>query len=56
MPKCQEIGCKVKYTTYGLIDTKIALFCGKHKKDGMIDVKHPRCQEIDCKLGPVFNF
>ena len=49
MPHCKEIGCKVKNATYGLINTKIGLFCANHKKDGMINVVHPRCQEIDCK-------
>ena len=58
MSNCKEIGCKVKNSTYGLFDKykKIGLFCANHKKDGMINVVHPRCQEIDCKLGPSFNF
>ena len=55
MPKCQEIGCKVKNATYGLIDTKISLFCATHKKDGMIDVKNQRC--LDCEsISPAFNY
>ena len=59
MPHCKEIGCKVKNATYGLIYTKISLFCDTHGKNkpNMIDVVHPRCQEIDCKKSqPSFNF
>ena len=46
--------CKVKNATYGLIDTKIRLFCATHKKDGMINVKSPRC--LDCESQPFFNY
>ena len=59
MHHCKEIGCKVKNETYGLINTKIGLFCATHGKNkpNMIDVKNPRCQEIDCKSkSPCFNF
>ena len=57
MPHCKEIGCKVKNATYGLINTKIGLFCATHSKNkpNMIDVKHPRCQKEDCESRPNFN-
>jgi hypothetical protein len=58
MPHCKEIGCKVKYATYGLINTKIRLFCAKHGKNkpNMIDVKNTRCKKEGCEsLSPTFN-
>jgi hypothetical protein len=47
MHHCKEIGCKVKNVNYGLINTKIALFCTTHGKNkpNMIDVIHPRCKK-----------
>ena len=36
MPHCKEIVCKVKNAKYGLIDTKIALFCATHGKINLI--------------------
>ena len=44
---CKEIGCKVKNVTYGLINTKIWLFCATHGKNktGMVDVVNPICKK-----------
>ena len=40
-----------------ILKTKIKeIYCAKHKKDSMIDVKNIRCQEIDCKSRPSLNF
>jgi hypothetical protein len=58
MPHCKEIGCKVKNAKYGLIYTKIALFCATHGKNkpNMVDVKHSRCKKEGCEsLSPTFN-
>ena len=55
-PRCQEIDCKSRQN-FNFEDQTKGLYCGKHKKDGMINVLEKRiCQEIGCKLGPVFNF
>ena len=32
---------------------KIAIFCSKHKKDGMVDVHNKTCQHEGCTTQPV---
>jgi hypothetical protein len=48
--KCQFEGCTVKRAIFGFEDKK-GEFCSKHKKDGMIDLKHSKincCQKEGC--------
>jgi phospholipase/lecithinase/hemolysin len=54
MVKCQFKDCTVKNAQFGFENNK-PKFCSKHKEDGMIDLKHPKC--IKCKnIQPVFGF
>jgi hypothetical protein len=53
--KCQEINCNI-ISTYNFENEKKALFCAKHKKNGMIDIKSKRCFEENCFTQPVYNF
>eukprot|EP00121_Abeoforma_whisleri_P008575 Awhi_evm2s7873 len=55
MVKCSFEGCKVKYAVFNYIDKSDDYYCKKHKCDGMVDVKSPRCVEKDCLLRPAFN-
>lgn len=34
---------------------KTKIYCGSHKKDGMVDVKTKRCQENGCNKLSAFN-
>jgi len=33
-----------------------AIYCVKHKKEGMVDIKNKTCEEFNCKKQPVYNF
>ncbi len=33
-----------------------ALYCFKHKKDNMINVKNKTCKEQNCKISPLYNY
>ena len=33
-----------------------ALYCAKHKKDGMVNIKDPTCCHQDCTTQPTYNF
>ncbi len=49
---CKENGCNVLpcFNKEGEIK---ALYCSRHKKDGMVDVKNKKC--LDCDTIPTFN-
>jgi hypothetical protein len=49
----KEEKCKTR-ANYNIPREK-ALYCFKHKKEGMIDVIHKRCIEKDCKKQPTYN-
>ena len=51
---CQEDGC-ITSSSYNF-EGKKALYCSKHRKDGMIDVVHKKCQEDGCETRPTYNF
>jgi hypothetical protein len=53
--KCQYINCTIR-PTFNFINEKKALFCAKHKQEGMVDVKSKRCLEKNCCTQPVYNF
>ena len=46
MRKCKV--CRKKGPSFGLPDDKVAEYCGTCKKDGMIDIKHPKCKSEWC--------
>jgi len=58
---CQHPGCKIS-SSYGLSEDKkavsytLATHCALHKTDDMIDVVHPKCIDIYCKLLCSYNF
>jgi hypothetical protein len=51
---CIEVNCK-KHPNYNIEGNKSGIYCFNHKKEGMVDVKHPKCNEINCKTRPQFN-
>ena len=51
---CQEKGCKTR-PNFNILGESKGIYCGLHKKDGMVDVKHPKCIYKGCKTRPVFN-
>lgn len=52
---CIEEGCSTSYC-FNFPGEKIGKYCAKHKKVGMIDVKHKKCKYPGCKVRPSFNF
>ena len=40
---------------YNTPGEKTAIFCSKHKKDGMVDIIHKKCQHEGCTTRPTFN-
>jgi hypothetical protein len=51
--KCADTDCN-KTPLYNIKGLK-PKFCVRHKESNMIDVKHPRCVELDCILRASFN-
>lgn len=51
---CNMVGCDIhpNYNTIG----KKALYCYKHKFEGMIDVKNKRCENEGCIKQPSYNY
>ena len=47
-------GCTTQ-PTFNKPGEKTAIFCSKHKKDGMVNVKFKTCQHEGCTTGPTFN-
>lgn len=45
-----------KTVSYGYRDTKKKVRCAEHKLDGMIDLKHPPCQEPNCTNTRSYGF
>ena len=41
---------------YNYKGVKGGLYCDEHKMNGMVDVKHKRCKEIDCTKRPTYNY
>ena len=41
--------------SYNLSGQSNGLYCSKHKKEGMVDVRHKTCCEEGCKTQPNFN-
>jgi hypothetical protein len=52
---CQTEGCKT-HPVYNFEGETKGLYCVRHKKDGMIDVKHKMCTHEGCKTRSHFNF
>ena len=51
---CNYPNCKTR-PNFNVEGEKKALYCSKHKKDGMVDVKHKTCCEKGCKTRPSYN-
>ena len=51
---CKVIGCNIRPTFNIKGETK-GLYCSRHKKDGMINVKDKTCIHEGCNIRPVFN-
>jgi hypothetical protein len=53
--KCNESSCNI-LASYNFIGETQYLYCSKHKKENMIDIKHRLCNELGCTKIPAFNF
>jgi hypothetical protein len=53
--KCQEDNCNIS-AIYNFKGESKKLYCNKHKKHGMINVKDRRCSSLECSKIPQFNF
>jgi hypothetical protein len=53
--RCQHEDCKTS-PTYNFDGQTKAIYCAKHKEDGMIDVKHKTCRQEHCITRPTYNF
>ena len=51
---CIYDGCKIRPNYNNEGETK-ALYCSKHKKEGMVDVKNKTCIHEGCKIIPNYN-
>jgi hypothetical protein len=54
MTICKKIGCKTR-ATFNSIGSKSAKFCGKCKKEDMVDVVSKRCIFEGCQTIPGYN-
>ena len=45
--KCAHDGCNIR-PNFNKPGSKTGLYCSKHKKDGMVDVKHKMCKMDLC--------
>tara|TARA_B100001778_G_C18093131_1_gene408362 strand:+ start:211 stop:522 length:312 start_codon:yes stop_codon:yes gene_type:complete len=52
--KCSDIQCKLM-ASFGPSDTRIRIYCSKHKKTGMINVVNPICLEPECTTQATFG-
>ena len=52
--KCIQDGCNIG-PCFNIPTETIALYCSKHKKENMIDVKSKRCIQDGCNIRPTFN-
>lgn len=51
---CIHEGCQTR-PTYNVEGQTKAIYCSKHKKDGMVDVKSKTCNHEGCKTRPTYN-
>jgi hypothetical protein len=52
---CIHPGCKVQ-PYYNMEGETKRLYCAKHKLEGMIDIKHHRCEFNDCNISPSYKY
>jgi hypothetical protein len=45
-----------KSVSFGYPDKKKKIRCAKHRLEGMIDLKHPPCQELECNNSRSYGF
>jgi len=51
---CVELNCD-KRAYFNYTGKKRGLYCAKHKKENMIDIKNKKCIEPNCTKNPIFN-
>ena len=51
---CIQEGCKTQ-SIYNVEGQKKALYCSKHKKEGMVNVISKTCIHEGCKIRPIYN-
>lgn len=54
MSKCISDGCKAR-PNFNIKDSTKAIYCSKHKLEGMSNVKDKTCISEGCKTQPVYN-
>ena len=52
--KCKEENCNT-WPNFNLPNKKIGIYCSKHKKVDMVDVKHKKCLQENCNKNANFN-
>jgi len=52
---CQYEDCQTR-SSFGYIGSNKAIYCSKHKQEGMIDVKHKTCQFEGCQTRSSFGY
>jgi hypothetical protein len=52
---CEKKYCKSQ-ANFNYKGESKAIFCGKHKEDNMVDVKHRKCERDGCGSRPSFNY
>jgi len=52
---CFRDGCKV-IPNYNYEGEMKGIYCGTHRLEGMVDVKHTRCISDGCKVQPYYNY
>lgn len=55
MPWCEFPDCKVR-ANFNFPTETLALYCSKHKEEGMINIISKRCAHTRCMKQPTFNF
>ena len=55
MPRrCKHPGCS-KQASFGLVNDKKPRWCGEHKEEGAVNVKHNTCKHAGCSKQPSFG-
>eukprot|EP00752_Nemacystus_decipiens_P008702 g7767.t1 len=51
---CVEVGCD-RRSRFAFKGTKRPAYCAKHRAAGMVDTRHPQCQDKQCTRQPSFG-
>jgi len=52
---CNYKDCKTK-SNFNFENEKKAIYCSKHKLEGMINIKDKICEYHECNISPIYNF